>query len=325
MSIIEDPKALNRRNDVATSLEKQLCDLKQQLMHTRRLSCWRHLPFGRFSFTAIWLQFKFQLPCSTAPCQNGGTCQGGHGGDAFKCLCHIGFVGKYCEKALQSCKEVYDAQRSKVSQVASLCFGSRQLSVFCHMGDFGCGDGGWTPVMKINGSNETFEYMSPYWENTEEYRTQGGMTGFDSEQTKLPSYWNTPFNKICLGMRIGDQTKFIFINKSASSLYSLIGDGKYRNLSVGRNKWKTLIGSQASLQHNCNKEGFNVKCSSTGGSRARIGIVGNNEQVCSSCDSRLGFGSWGMPIKANACGNVAKHGGDNGNKNLKAMGYILVQ
>ena len=26
------------------------------------------------------------------------------------------------------------------------------MTVLCHMGDFGCGHGGWTPVMKINGN-----------------------------------------------------------------------------------------------------------------------------------------------------------------------------
>ena len=59
-------------------------------------------------------------------------------------------------------------------------------------------------------------------------------------------------------MKIGPQIKFIAINKQASSLYTLIADGKYRATSLGRNTWKTLVGSQASLQHNCNKEGFNV-------------------------------------------------------------------
>ena len=29
---------------------------------------------------------------------------------------------------------------------------SKPISVFCHMENFGCGDGDWTPVMKINGS-----------------------------------------------------------------------------------------------------------------------------------------------------------------------------
>ena len=28
---------------------------------------------------------------------------------------------------------------------------SKPVSVLCHMGDFGCGDGGWTPVLNIDG------------------------------------------------------------------------------------------------------------------------------------------------------------------------------
>ena len=42
--------------------------------------------------------------------------------------------------------------RSNVSKLVSLHLGSQPTSVLCHMGDFGCGDGGWTPVMKINGN-----------------------------------------------------------------------------------------------------------------------------------------------------------------------------
>ena len=85
-----------------------------------------------------------------------------------------------------------------------------------------------------------------------------GKTGLDDHETKLPTYWNTPFNKICLGMKIGQQFKSVVINHQARSLYSLIADGKYRATSLGRNTWKKLIGSRASLQPNCNKEGFNA-------------------------------------------------------------------
>ena len=42
--------------------------------------------------------------------------------------------------------------RSNVSRLVSLQLGSQLTTVLCHMGDFGCGDGGWTPVMKINGN-----------------------------------------------------------------------------------------------------------------------------------------------------------------------------
>ena len=132
------------------------------------------------------------------------------------------------------------------------------------------------------------------------------------------TYWNTPFSKICLGMKIGNQKRFVVINKQANSLHSLIADGQYRTTSLGRNTWRTLIGSQASLQQNCNKEGFNVQA---GGRMIRIGFFANNENDCDSADSRIGFG-FGAP---NTCGNVAKFGGDNGDKNIKAMGYILVQ
>ena len=59
-------------------------------------------------------------------------------------------------------------------------------------------------------------------------------------------------------MKISQQFKSFVINHPASSLYSLIADSKYRATSLGRKAWKKLIGSKASLQHNYNKEGFNV-------------------------------------------------------------------
>ena len=46
--------------------------------------------------------------------------------------------------------------------------------------------------------------------------------------------------------------------QAADSLHSLIADGQYRNTSLGRDGWKTLIGSDISLQQNCNKEEFDA-------------------------------------------------------------------
>ena len=53
----------------------------------------------------------------------------------------------------------------------------------------------------------------------------------------------------------------------ANSLYSLIADEKYRNASLGRDTWKKLIGSEASLQVYCNTEGFNIMCGGSGNSK----------------------------------------------------------
>ena len=74
-------------------------------------------------------------------------------------------------------------------------------------------------------SQQTFHFDASLWSNKETFNLDEGKTGFDSQETKLPSYWNTSFSKICLGMKIGQQIRFIFINKEANSLYSLIADG----------------------------------------------------------------------------------------------------
>ena len=126
-------------------------------------------------------------------------------------------------------------------------------------------------------------------------------------------------------MKIGEQENFTAINKSASSLYSLIADGKYRATSLGRNTWKKLIGSRASLQRNCNKEGFNAVGENHSHSKARIGYIANQENDCRTCDSRIGFGTGGYHDDSNTCGNQATHNPDNGNRHIRAMGYILVQ
>ena len=126
-------------------------------------------------------------------------------------------------------------------------------------------------------------------------------------------------------MKISGQLRFIVINKQANSLYSLIADGTYRATSLGRNEWKKLIGAQGSLQLNCNKEGFNAVGTKSHHSKARIGYIANEQNDCDSCDSRIGFGTGGSPHNSNTCGNAADYYPDNGNRNIKAMGYILVQ
>ena len=106
-------------------------------------------------------------------------------------------------------------------------------------------------------------------------------------------------------------TNFITINKKADSLYSLIADGKFRPTSLVRNTWKSLLGSKGNLQANCNREGFNAYCESP---KTRIGILGNNENDCNTCDSFIGFGTNGL-------GNS----GPCGDRHNKVIGYILIQ
>ena len=121
-------------------------------------------------------------------------------------------------------------------------------------------------------------------------------------------------------MKYNGYLKAFSFSYPASSLYSLIADGSYRQTHLGRNKWKSLI-SGSSLQLNCNREGFNAYAQYV---RVRLGLIANQENDCNTPDSFIGLGgTW----YGNAAGNAAAPccSPDNGGKNLKAMGYILVR
>lgn len=118
-----------------------------------------------------------------------------------------------------------------------------------------------------------------------------------------------------------------FFNR-ANSLYSVIADGRYRHFSIGRSRWKSLIPG-SSLQLNCNKEGFNFHVGKQ--ASTRIGILSNQENNCGSPDSRIGFGTagtgcYGKADNSVSTGNVAIGcSPDNGDKTIRAYGYILAQ
>ena len=149
------------------------------------------------------------------------------------------------------------------------------------------------------------------------------------KQTKLASYWNTPFHKICLGMKVNGVTKWIVINDQASSLFNVIAGGVFENKSVGKEKWLSLMNGSL-LEECCNKEGFNINVTgySVAHLKVRIGIIANNENECNSCDSCIGFGTsvrgCDGDTRKTTCGNIAICNKLN-NKNTTAFGYIFVQ
>ena len=182
-----------------------------------------------------------------------------------------------------------------------------------------------------------FNYSSPYWTNKETYAVEDGLEGLTEKQTKLASYWNTPFDKICLGMKVNNVTKWIVIDRKASSLFDVIADGVFKNTTAGKNKWLSLI-DNGELQAGCNKEGFNLENRHYTPHnpdvyiKVRIGIIANSLLLdCNTCDSCIGFGisaigctSENIRVRNTTCGNMAICGYFN-NKDSAAFGYILVQ
>ncbi|XP_028415955.1 uncharacterized skeletal organic matrix protein 5-like [Dendronephthya gigantea] len=234
----------------------------------------------------------------------------------------------------ESCKEILERNSSQTNGVYEIKnnISLEEYRVYCHMNPIpGCGGGGWTLVMKIDGNKNDFNYSSSYWTNKAVYKIQDGLEGLTEKQTKLASYWNTPFRKICLGMKVNNQTRWIALDYAASSLYNVIGEGSFKSTSAGKEAWKSLITGSA-LQENCNREGFNIKVASESEDFAtyvhvRIGVVANNENDCVSCDSCIGFGTSAgchNERRMTTCGNMGICNELN-NKNTPAFGFILVQ
>ncbi|XP_062499931.1 uncharacterized skeletal organic matrix protein 5-like [Corticium candelabrum] len=179
--------------------------------------------------------------------------------------------------------------------------------------------------MKVDGNRQTFKYNSNLWSNKETF--QPSNLDLDDKETKLASYWTLPFTELRLGMKIKGKTRWITFSYTASSLYSLIADGQYKPTSIGESKWRSLL-PRTSLQRNCKKEGFNAKSSHRNSvskhSLARLGFIGNQEKNCQTPDSFLGFGTRYRSVR-NSAGNYATLLPDNGDVNIRAIGYIMAR
>jgi hypothetical protein len=184
--------------------------------------------------------------------------------------------------------------------------------------------GGWTLVMKLDGAQATFVYGSPLWTNDETLNP--GSPDLDTTEAKLASFSRMPVTALRLGMRMGNDTRWVNFVHAATSLRSLF-EGGYVATTVGRQGWLSLLATP-SLQDNCNLEGFNVV--GTMGptySTVRIGILGNQEPDCATPDSRMGFGG-GAGLCGedpnNSCGNELGCN-PNGPVSTKAFGYVMLR
>ena len=89
---------------------------------------------------------------------------------------------------------------------------------------------------------KTFKYHSKHWTNDLGYNEKAG-TNMKEEETKLSSYWSTPFTRLCLGMRDAAEqdTNWISLEHAATSLRDVIGNGNYTATNLTITKWKSLL------------------------------------------------------------------------------------
>ncbi|MCA9700994.1 MAG: hypothetical protein KC431_25940, partial [Myxococcales bacterium] len=205
--------------------------------------------------------------------------------------------------------------------------GMDPFMVWCDMETAG---GGWTLVLKSNADSPVFHYDSPEWMSDVPYEPGNYM--LDRTETKLPSYSTVAFDDVMVAMEspVGMDPDPLVLHQinfavAGNSLFELISSDAYTMTGAGRDEWLTLVDGSA-LQANCNKEGFNVTGVNVGTwSHVRIGIIGNEQNDCTSPDSRLGIGGAGT-----ACGTLdAATGNFTGcnaqNVNLLSFGLVFVR
>ena len=231
-------------------------------------------------------------------------------------------TGGKCLTIAASCKALLAADPATKSGIYSLDpDGGGPVPAFQAYCDMTSDGGGWTLLLKQDGAKATLAYDEPIWTNAAVLAAD--KPDLDGNEFKSAGFATMPFKQVRIAMKVGAETKALTLPVGGSSLTDLF-KGAYAGTSVGKDAWKSLF-SGASTQPHCNREGVNADC---GGRKVRLGIVTNQENDCSSCDSYLGIGhtgDGGCSTGASWCGMMASCSPDNGDKNVPAFGYLFVR
>ncbi len=167
------------------------------------------------------------------------------------------------------------------------------FDVFCDMTHAG---GGWTLLLKSDGSKNTFRYDAPLWNETTAYPAQPDPRNNQIE-AKLRSYATVSIKELLFQMLDSNQpTRSLIVRHEGLSLHSILQSPENTPFQTpaGHANWANLVRG-GSLQANCRREGINIARESTATNgyitKLRLGILANNENDCGSIDSFTGIGT----------------------------------
>lgn len=289
----------------------------------------------------------------------GGSCGGCAVGKACgldtDCNGSVCSAAKVCTYAT-SCNALHIAQPNLASGVYSIqpMGAASAYPVYCDMVDSG---GGWTLVLKINGTQnarvqQNFSYDNALWTNATTLNDTS--TDLSVTDAKFQSFSTLPFTQIMVAMTAGNATptlpfaadrslvvtppgtwaSMMALFQQPANTVTFTGSGT----AQGAAPWLKLPTTASSAQANCNSLGINVMSGNCGGfppaqmARVRIGLLTNQENDCCSPDSYAGFG--GQYTYAACYATTPWHGPTagilgggtcTGSADVQNMGYVFVR
>lgn len=154
-----------------------------------------------------------------------------------------------------SCADILRQNSSSPSGFYNITTNENTWRTYCSMRRLpGCGDGAWTLVMRINGSKNTFAHDSPRWASKSSYQTVDRVV-----EAKLPGYWLSSFNKICVIMKFSSNVKVAtLLNHNASSLHAALNAGKKKRWRGELSNITQPFWFSPSINTNCLEQGFSL-------------------------------------------------------------------
>ena len=278
-----------------------------------------------------------QTPCTLDSCDPKKGCVHTLAKDKAPCgdgSCSKGVCFWPEKSAFSSCKDVLAKVPSAPSGVYALKGTDAKgkaitYKAWCEMGgDYGAG---WTLALQSDGTKPTLAWASKLW--TSKDALNADKAPWAKIDAKLASYWSVTGTEALVVMERGNVRRWLKLplaldkdgKKTPRSLHAVIAPGKQVATAIDYKDWKQLVPGSA-LQFHCHAQGFNAVVKGAG--KARIGIIGNNENNCDTPDSWLGVGGHEKMCSnstVKSTGNVACIWTDNGNRRLPAFAWVLVR
>lgn len=235
--------------------------------------------------------------------------------------------------AVKSCKEIQTADASAPSGVYSLADGAATYAAYCDQTSDG---GGWTLALKGGlATNSKLNYDNAMWTDTTTFGTDSPDLASDKE-AKLASFNGLAFTAVRVAFLANEHTggfSFAYTGTSLRNVFATATTTDASTIPSSRRDWLMAMDGSA-LQPNCNRQGFNAGGSNN--QRVRLGILGNEQNDCTSNDSALGIGV-SVVNRTTVVGNAASYGpmtnliGNpqpevaGGGWDYKVFGYVFVR